>query len=52
MAHLSLVTMPRAMSAGPVMGSPCTQMSTLIVSYVTHGLQEMVQNNHPNSTRL
>ena len=36
-------------TAGPAMDSQSIRMSIPIVSYVTHGHQEMVQNNHPHN---
>ena len=52
MVHLSFHTMLHVMTADHLMVLQSTQMSTLIVLYVTHGLQEMVQNTHPRTTRL
>jgi hypothetical protein len=48
MAYLSLVTTTPVQIVGPAMDSQSTQTNTLIVSYVTHGLQEMV--HHPSNT--
>ena len=48
MAHLNSHTMTLVPTVGPLMDSQSTQMSTLIVSYVTHGHQEMV--HHPSNT--
>ena len=47
MAHLNSLITTHVLTAGPAMVSQFIRMSILIVSYVTHGLQEMVQNNHP-----
>jgi hypothetical protein len=52
MAHLSFHTTTLVPTAGHLMVSQFTQTSTLIVLYVTHGHQEMVQNTHPRTTRL
>jgi len=51
MAHLNSHTTLLVMTADHQMDSQSTQMSTLIVLYVTHGHQEMVHNHHPNATR-
>ena len=46
------LTMMHVQTAGPAMVSRSIRTNTRSVLYVTHGLQEMVQNNHPNATRL
>ena len=52
MAHLNLAITTLVLIVGHLMVSQSTRTSILIVSYVTHGHQEMVQNDHPDSTRL
>jgi len=48
MAHLNSHTTTLVPTVGPLMDSQSTQTSTLIVSYATHGHQEMV--HHPSNT--
>ena len=52
MAHLNSRIMMPVLTVGPVMVLQSTQMSTLIVSYVTHGLQEMVHHPKHNKTTM